>query len=149
MWTMSAFSAAINLTPATTNPFPSSCAPKAAPPLVVEKTTGRGRVIVQAVPLNVSWSNLPLCQSFVVMVHEWLWYLTESGMVRRNLQPGEPLQVSTPLDSGNGGATVDTPGSGLAQVVGREEQGRMIFRYAKTLVPRASIASKFPARPAP
>ena len=104
-------------------------------PLVVEKTTGRGRVIVQAVPLNVSWSNLPLCQSFVVMVHEWLWYLTESGLVRRNLQPGEALQVSAPLDSGNGGATVDTPGSGLAQLTGREEQGRMIFHYAKTLFP--------------
>jgi len=103
--------------------------------LAVEKNFGRGRVIVQAVPLNVSWSNLPLCQSFVVMVHEWLWYLTEAGMVRRNLQPGEPLQVSTTVDSGNGGASVDTPGSGVAQVVGHEEQGRMIFRYAKTLSP--------------
>ena len=103
--------------------------------LVVEKTFGRGRVIIQAVPLNVSWSNLPLCQSFVVMVHEWLWYLTESAMVRRNLQPGEPLQVSVAPDAGNGGATVDTPGSGLAQLVGRDEQGRMIFRYAKTLFP--------------
>ena len=101
-------------------------------PLVVEKTFGRGRVIVQAVPLNVSWSNLPLCQSFVVMVHEWLWYLTESGMVRRNLQPGEPLQVSAALDAGNGGAAVDTPSSGVSQVVGHEEQGRMVFRYSKT-----------------
>ena len=104
-------------------------------PLAVEKTFGRGRVIVQAVPLNVSWSNLPLCQSFVVMVHEWLWYLTESGMVRRNLQPGEALQFSTAPDTGNGGATVETPVSGVAQVAGREEQGRMIFRYQKTLFP--------------
>jgi hypothetical protein len=104
-------------------------------PLVVEKAFGRGRVIVQGIPLNVSWSNLPLCQSFVVMVHEWLWYLTESGMVRRNLQPGEPLQLSEGLNSGNGGATVDTPASGITQVVGREEQGRMIYRYAKTVFP--------------
>ncbi len=104
-------------------------------PVVVEKAFGRGRVIVQAVPLNVSWSNLPLCQSFVVMVHEWLWYLTESGMVRRNLQPGEPLQVSAAPGSGNGGATVDTPHSGTAQVVGHEEQGRMIYRYVKTFAP--------------
>jgi len=111
-------------------------------PLAVEKTFGRGRVIVQAVPLNVSWSNLPLCQSFVVMVHEWLWYLTESGMVRRNLQPGEPLQVSAALDSGNGGATVDIPGGGLARVAGREEQGRMAFRYSKTLFP-GEYAMKF------
>ena len=104
-------------------------------PLVVEKTLGRGRVIVQGIPLNVSWSNVPLCQSFVVMVHEWLWYLTESGMVRRNLQPGEPLQLSESLDSGNGGATVDTPASGIAQVVGHEEQSRLIFRYSRTAFP--------------
>ncbi len=103
--------------------------------LVVEKNFGRGRVIVQALPLNLSWSNLPLCQSFVVMVHEWLWYLTESAIVRRNLQPGESLQLSVPLDAGNGGATVDAPDAGQAQLVGREEQGRMIFRYAKTLFP--------------
>jgi hypothetical protein len=119
--------------------------------LAVEKTFGRGRVIVQAVPLNVSWSNLPLCQSFVVMVHEWLWYLTESGMVRRNLQPGEPLQIAAAPDSGNGGATVDTPGGGLARVAGREEQGRMIYRYPKTLFPgqyilRISGATQAPER---
>jgi hypothetical protein len=103
--------------------------------VVVEKTFGRGRVIVQALPLNVSWSNFPLCQSFVVMVHEWLWYLTEAGMVRRNLLPGELLQISTAPGSGNGGAAVDTPDNGHAQVVGHEEQGRLIFRYAKTLAP--------------
>jgi hypothetical protein len=103
--------------------------------VAVEKTFGRGRVIILAVPLNVSWSNLPLCQSFVVMVHEWLWYLTESGMVRRNLLPGEPLQVSAAPDSGNGGATIDIPGGGVDRIIGREEQGRIIFRYARTLSP--------------
>jgi hypothetical protein len=103
--------------------------------LVAAKTVGRGRVIVQAVPLNPSWSNLPLCHSFVVMVHEWLWYLTESGLTRRNLQPGETVQATRPANTSNGGASVESPDGLTSQVVGRDERGRTLFRYSKTLLP--------------
>jgi hypothetical protein len=103
--------------------------------LVVAKNIGRGRVMVQAVPLNPSWSNIPLCHAFVVMVHEWLWYLTESGLTRRNLQPGETLQAARAPGASNGGAAVASPEGGTSQVVGREEQGRTLFRYSKTLLP--------------
>jgi hypothetical protein len=37
---------------------------------------------------------------------------------------------------------VDIPGGGLARVAGREEQGRMAFRYSKTLFP-GEYAMKF------
>jgi hypothetical protein len=104
-------------------------------PLAVEKNHGRGRVIVQAVPLGLAWSNLPLCHSFVVMVHEWLWYLTEPSLVKRNLQPGELLQVSQPLDVSEGVATVETPAGWATQIVGQEEDGRLVFRYPRTQLP--------------
>ena len=51
----------------------------------------RSTRIVQAVPLGLAWSNLPLCHSFVVMVHEWLWYLTEPSLAKRNL-PTEDIR---------------------------------------------------------
>jgi hypothetical protein len=104
-------------------------------PLAVEKNLGRGRVIVQAVPLGLAWSNLPLCHSFVVMVHEWLWYLTEPSLVKRNLQPGELVQVNRPLDASTGVASVQTPIGWTAQVVGQEEDGRVVFRYPRTQMP--------------
>jgi len=103
--------------------------------LAVEKSLGRGRVIVQTIPLGLAWSSLPLSHSYVVMVHEWLWYLTETGLVKRNLLPGELLQASQPSDSSNGSGSLETPAGRQAQLVGEEEGGRLVFRYAKTLYP--------------
>ena len=73
-------------------------------PVAVERDLGRGRVIVMAIPLGLAWSNLPLSHSYVVMVHEWLWYLTEPGLVKRNLQAGEVLQAGAPVETSNGSA---------------------------------------------
>ena len=103
--------------------------------LAVEKNVGRGRVIVQAFPLGLAWSNLPLCHSFVVMVHEWLWYLTEPSLVKRNLQPGELLEMSRATGGSDAIAALETPGGWNAQLIGLEEDGRMVFRYSKTQLP--------------
>lgn len=104
-------------------------------PVAVERDLGRGRVIVLAIPLGLAWSNLPLCHSYVVMVREWLWYLTEPGLVKRNLQAGEVLQVTEPIESSNGSASLETPTGRLAQLFGQEEDERLVFRYPKTQMP--------------
>jgi hypothetical protein len=102
--------------------------------LAVEKTLGRGRIIVQAFPLGLAWSNLPLCQSFVVMVHEWLWYLAEPSLVKRNLKAGELLEISRNLSNSDSLASLETPDGGRAQLIGLEQDGRYMFRYHKTQV---------------
>ena len=104
-------------------------------PLAVERSLGRGRVIVQAVPLGLAWSNLPLCEAYLVMVREWLWYLTEPGLVKRNLQAGEPVHVTQPINSSKGRASLETPSGRVVQLAGLEEEGRLVFRYLKTLIP--------------
>ena len=106
-------------------------------PVAVERDLGRGRVIVLAVPFGPSWSNLPLCHSYVVMVREWLWYLTEAGLVKRNLQAGEAVQVNAPLESSGGSASLETPTGRTVELFGQEEEGRLAFRYAKTQSPGA------------
>ena len=63
-------------------------------PLVVEKYVGQGRVLVQAFPLGLEWSNLPLLKSYVVMVHDWLGYVTAPTMARFNLTPGTSIVAS-------------------------------------------------------
>jgi len=60
-------------------------------PVVVERKLGRGRVLVQGLPLGVAWSTLPLCQAYVAMLHEWLWYLSEPNLPKRNLVAGESI----------------------------------------------------------
>ncbi|MFO1019842.1 MAG: BatA domain-containing protein [Planctomycetales bacterium] len=67
-------------------------------PLAVEGFLGRGRVVVQSLPMGVRWSNLPLTQAYVPLIHEWLWYLIQPTAVALNLQPGETLQVPLPID---------------------------------------------------
>ncbi len=111
----------------------------AGSPLVVEKALGRGRVLVQAVPMNASWSNLPLCQAYVVMVQEWLWYLVEPSFPRWNLDPGQGLVVSreveTALPAEMDVALVTSPGGRLLRVEGRREEGRRLYRFARTYEP--------------
>ncbi len=77
-------------------------------PVAVEGRVGRGRVILLGLPLDHSWSRLPLAQSFVVMVHEWLWYLSESGLTRWNLRPGEPIEL--PAARAGASALIEGPG---------------------------------------
>jgi hypothetical protein len=111
--------------------------------LALEKNFGRGRVIVQAFPLGLAWSNLPLCQSFVVMSHEWLWYLVEPSLTRRNLQPGESIQFNRKLASADVIAALETPDGIQAQLIGLDQDGTLGFRYAKTQLPgRYSLMTK-------
>lgn len=64
--------------------------------LAIEGFLGRGRVFIQSLPMGVRWSNMPLTQAYVPMVHEWLWYLVQPTVASWNLRPGDLLQVSLP-----------------------------------------------------
>ena len=58
-----------------------------------EKYFGRGRVIIQSIPLRLQWSDLVKSQSFVVMLQDWLEYITQPRATQYNLQPGDPLML--------------------------------------------------------
>ncbi len=85
--------------------------------LAAGKYLGRGRVIVQCLPVGLSWSNLPLCQVYVPLVHEWLWYLSEPAVAQRNLQPGETAGLFSASDSGRIQCIAATTGWGFQRAV--------------------------------
>ncbi|MGI9430419.1 MAG: BatA domain-containing protein [Bythopirellula sp.] len=104
-------------------------------PLVVENLVGEGRVLIQAFPLGLEWSNLPRLKSYVVMIQDWLDYLTAPAMARYNLEPGNA--ISTPVPAG---AEVDTAklvnpaGNEIALAnAGSDENG--LVRYSQTQLP--------------
>lgn len=105
--------------------------------LAIENRFGRGRVIVQAVPMNVHWSNMPLCQAFVVMVHEWLWYLAEPTFGQWNIEPGQMLALSLPVKDGQvpASAEVETPAGLTERIVPVTSNERAACRFADTLLP--------------
>ena len=103
-------------------------------PLVVENYFGEGRVIVQGIPLRLQWSELAMSQAFVVMVHDWLSYLSEPGATRRNLLPGDPIAVhvgKTRLRD----ATLTTPAGEDITLTGEPVDDGIEFRTSRTILP--------------
>ena len=113
-------------------------------PLVIENSIGNGRVLVQSFPISLNVTNLPVTNSFVVMVHEWLEYLTGPSARTMNLSAGAPLEwryedrnqrpVEIELPDGTKiDLTEDAKRYGVDQTAG-------VFRYHSTRLPGTYIA---------
>jgi hypothetical protein len=101
-------------------------------PVVVERKLDRGRVLVQSIPLGISWSTLPLCQAYVAMMHEWLWYLAEPGLPKRNLAVGEALiEAANSKDR----AELTLPDSRALELQPAVSSSGAELRYAVTRLP--------------
>jgi hypothetical protein len=59
-------------------------------PLLVARRLGDGRVLQTALPLDNSWSDLPIHPVFVPLVHEMIYELALSTQASRNLAVGDP-----------------------------------------------------------
>jgi hypothetical protein len=102
-------------------------------PVVVERKLGRGRVLVQGIPLGVSWSTLPLCQAYVAMLHEWLWYLSEPSLPKRNLIVGESIAETAATK--NQSAVLTLPDSRKVELNAIASGSGAQFRFAGTRLP--------------
>jgi hypothetical protein len=81
-------------------------------PLFAEKTVGKGRIILSAVPLDHSWrTNLTDLGDFVRLSHEMAYYLAGSRSSEKNLQAGQAI-VFTPNDGEAPGLVTVLPPEG-------------------------------------
>jgi hypothetical protein len=103
-------------------------------PLVVENYVGQGRILVQAFPLGLEWSNVPLLKAYVVMIHDWLTYVTAPTMARYNLQPGTPI-VAAPQNAASSSASLVTPRGKEISLVATDADVAPVFRYTQTQLP--------------
>lgn len=103
-------------------------------PVVVEKRFGRGRVFVQGVPLRMPWSDLVRSQAFVVLVQQWLSYLTQPRATHHNLSPGEPI-VLTVAGTESTAATLITPAADEVEIAADLLGNSAIFRTSRTSLP--------------
>lgn len=102
-------------------------------PVAVEKSVGRGRVIVQSIPLGVAWNTLPLSQAYVALVHEWLWYLAEPSLPKRNLRVGDALRERLVAPQEADTASLARPDNKTIDLA--VNPGEADFRYAGTRLP--------------
>lgn len=106
-------------------------------PLAIENYVGRGRVIVQAFPLGYGWSNLPRTKAFVVLVHDWLSYLSQPAAARFNVPAGGVLEWRPPADLAGAEAELTTPDGEEIELTALEDEGSQLYRYRQTDVPGA------------
>ncbi|MBI5685775.1 MAG: BatA domain-containing protein [Verrucomicrobia bacterium] len=59
-------------------------------PLLISRRLGDGRVLQTALPLDNSWSDLPIHPVFVPLVHEMIYELAIPTQASRNLSVGDP-----------------------------------------------------------
>lgn len=59
-------------------------------PLLISRRLGDGRVLQTALPLDNSWSDLPIHPVFVPLVHEMIYELAIPTQASRNLAVGDP-----------------------------------------------------------
>ncbi len=104
-------------------------------PLVVEKFVGQGRVLVQAYPLGLEWSNMPLLKAYVVMVHDWLTYVTAPRTARYNLAAGAPIYASAPKDAVGASAAIVTPRGKELPLASADSDGQRVYRFSQTRLP--------------
>lgn len=65
-------------------------------PLLLERRIGRGRALFLASSLGVSWSSLPVRQSYVAFLHRFAHAAAATRGYPRNLAPGEPFLTAWP-----------------------------------------------------
>ncbi len=103
-------------------------------PLAVESFFGRGRVIVQAIPLRLQWSSLARSQSFVVMVRDWIDYLAQPSATNHNLQPGDPIVLRLPNSAVQSGILTPPQGDPI-ELTADSVDGGVVFRSSRTRLP--------------
>lgn len=104
-------------------------------PLVVENLIGQGRVIVQAFPLGLEWTNLPQLKSYVVMIQDWLDYLTAPAMARYNLRPSELISSPVPAGADYATAKLTTPAGQTITLANAGSEEESLVRYSQTQLP--------------
>lgn len=104
-------------------------------PIVIENYVGDGRVIVQAVPLGMQWSNMPLTKAYVVMVHDFLAYLTQPAATRFNLQPGGEIAYAATDDLVDAKGKLETSQGDTITLTPHDEEDSPIYRFADTYIP--------------
>ena len=99
-------------------------------PLVIAHEFGQGRVFLQTIPLNRSWSNLPILQAYVPLVREFVWHLAGGRLSRRNVPAGDTF-----VQFAGGGA--ERPFS-MQLPDGEKEHGaaeQSVVRFSNTFLP--------------
>ncbi len=107
-------------------------------PLFTSLSEGTGRVFYSAVPLDGSWSDLPLSPQFVPLVQRTLEWLALQTQTAAQVAPGERWSLPVPAANAGQPFYVATPSQpDEPQLAGEVEfvQGRGLINFSATAEP--------------
>jgi hypothetical protein len=67
---------------------------KTGDPFLIERTYGRGRVLLDTTTLDADWNTLPLTNFYLPMLQSCVRYLASANAINRNLTPGQPIEAA-------------------------------------------------------
>src|SRR5690606_4126164 len=86
---------------------------------------------------GLEWSNLPQLKAYVVMVSDWLDYLTAPTSARFNLTPGTALVATLPVTADADSVKLLTPAGTTVKLASEEMEDSHTARYWQTYLPGA------------
>ena len=112
-------------------------------PVIMERTVGKGRVVLFAAPPVPSWTNLPLHPAFVPLMHRLYAATARASSLKVNLSPGDTFQAPVPIEQLNRDVYVRGPGEDAKPVaVGRTE---LVGTQAMLRVRNVAAAGRYTA----
>jgi hypothetical protein len=66
---------------------------KTGDPFLIERSYGRGRVLLNTTTLDADWNTLPLTNFYLPMLQSCVRYLASANATNRNLSPGQPIEA--------------------------------------------------------
>lgn len=80
-------------------------------PAIVERSTGRGRVMLVGTTAGTEWNDLAVRPAFVPTLHRSLAYLAGARETRQNVRAGAPVTLRLPSEAAGGDAVIFAPGT--------------------------------------
>jgi hypothetical protein len=78
-------------------------------PFLIERTYGAGRVLMLTTSLDTEWNSLPLSDFYLPFVQSMARYAAGATLPDRNLQPGEPIDLTYNHPPASPSATIMLP----------------------------------------
>ena len=102
-------------------------------PWAVEKSPGKGRVLLLSGPLDAEGGTLPVNPDFVPLVHEWSFHLA-AGSEPKAVKPGEPLvfELNPAPEATVSSLPIQTPDGAAAKAIVTRNAGIARARFDDT-----------------
>ncbi len=102
-------------------------------PAIVEKSLGRGRVILVTTAPDLSWGTWPVQRSFPPLVHETVRYAIAGRLGERQHLVGGPIvRTVQPTERISGARVLRPDGEQTALTIANEQDGSGALVYSKT-----------------